>query len=183
MDSILRITTNLVLLIVCLVTAGRLRAADWPAYQHDLSRSGVTEEGLPVPLHPQWSYTAAHAPAPAWPEPGRELNRLAFDYAHEVVVAGGLVYFGFGVLSTEIANELRDNPALREHIGEIQSFDVNFVASAAEEDENVYVYDVVGDKGSGTVTVKSLTDSDGSEEIIWARLRTSDGTTVELVSE
>lgn len=96
---------------------------------------------------------------------------------------GGIVYFGFGVLSTEIANELRDNPTLREHVGEIQSFDVNFVASAAEEDEDAYVYEVVGDKGSGTVTVKSITDDEGNEEIIWARLRTPDGTTVELVSE
>jgi len=74
--------------------ASGLRAADWPAYRHDLARSGVTAESLSAPLHRQWSYAAAHAPRPAWPEPGRELNRLDFDYAYEVTVAGGLVYFG-----------------------------------------------------------------------------------------
>jgi len=89
-----RILMALVLLGTSFTTAKGLRAADWPAYRHDLARSGVTEEALPVPLHPQWVYTAAHPPRPAWPEPGRELNRVAFDYAYEVTAAGGLVYFG-----------------------------------------------------------------------------------------
>jgi len=94
MDSATRIAMTLFLLGTCFTSADGLRAADWPAYRHDLARSGVTEEALSVPLHPQWIYTSAHPPKPAWPEPGRELNRLAFDYAHETVVAGGLVYFG-----------------------------------------------------------------------------------------
>ena len=71
-----------------------LRAADWPTYRHDLARSGATEETLPARLHRQWVYRAPHPSSPAWPEPGRELNRLAFDYAYEVTAAGGLVYYG-----------------------------------------------------------------------------------------
>ena len=94
MNGTTRIAMTLVFLGTSLTAAEGLRAADWPAYRHDLARSGVTDEALPVTLHPQWVYTAAHPPKPAWPEPGRELNRLAFDYAHEVIVAGGLVYFG-----------------------------------------------------------------------------------------
>ncbi len=73
---------------------GPTQAADWPAHRHDLARSGVTDEELPVLLHRQWLHESAHAPRPAWPEPGRELNRIAFDYAYEVVAAGGMVYFG-----------------------------------------------------------------------------------------
>ena len=69
-------------------------AADWPMHRHDLARSGVTEEELGARLHRQWTYAAAHAPRPAWPEPGRELNRVAFDYAYNVVAANGLAYFG-----------------------------------------------------------------------------------------
>ncbi len=94
MNSITRIAVTLVTLGTSFIVSEELRAADWPAYRHDLARSGVTEEPLSAPLHPQWFYTAAHPPEPAWPEPGRELNRLPFDYAHEVVVADGLVYFG-----------------------------------------------------------------------------------------
>ncbi|NQT54397.1 PQQ-binding-like beta-propeller repeat protein, partial [bacterium] len=67
---------------------------DWPAYRHDLARSGVTKENLPTPLHRQWVYVAAHPPRPAWPEPGRELNRVAFDYSFGVTAAEGRLYFG-----------------------------------------------------------------------------------------
>ncbi len=56
--------------------------------------SGVTQESVETPLYRQWIYQAAHTPQPAWPEPGRELNRLAFDYAYHPVVAGDQVYFG-----------------------------------------------------------------------------------------
>lgn len=69
-------------------------ASDWPMDQHDVARSGVTSEQLATPLHKRWSYLAAHDPAPAWPEPGRELHRTAFDYAYPVIVAGGRVFFG-----------------------------------------------------------------------------------------
>ncbi len=71
-----------------------LQAADWPTYRHDLARSGVTEEALSPHLHLQWVYKAPHAPRPAWPEPGRELNRLPFDYAYELTAAGGSIYYG-----------------------------------------------------------------------------------------
>ena len=84
-------TACAVLLGTC---CGDVLAADWPTHRHDLARSGVTEEKLPASLYLQWRHSASHAPRPAWPEPGRELNRLAFDYAYCVSVADGLVYFG-----------------------------------------------------------------------------------------
>jgi len=69
-------------------------ATDWPMYRYDAARSGVSPEQLTTPLHLQWTYVPKHAPQPAWPEPGRELHRLAFDYAYQVAIANGLVYFG-----------------------------------------------------------------------------------------
>jgi outer membrane protein assembly factor BamB len=83
-----------VALLIGLVPAGRLLGADWPMYRRDMARSGTTVERLPFPLYRQWAHVPTHAPKPAWPEPGRELNRLAFDYANQVVAAGGCVYFG-----------------------------------------------------------------------------------------
>ncbi|NOY80586.1 MAG: PQQ-binding-like beta-propeller repeat protein [Kiritimatiellaeota bacterium] len=76
------------------IAVAAARGADWPAYRHDMGRSGLTSESLPTPLHLQWTYQAQHKPRPAWPEPGRELNRQAFDYAAEVIAANGLVLFG-----------------------------------------------------------------------------------------
>ena len=81
-------------LVLTAVFVRPLFAADWPAYRHDFARSGVTQEKLVAPLHRQWTYLPAHKPMPAWPEPGRELNRLDFDYVFHVAVADGLVFFG-----------------------------------------------------------------------------------------
>ncbi len=86
-----------VICLFCIVVAGASVSAgsgDWPSYRHDLMRSGCSEEALAPQLHLQWTFQSPHAPRPAWPEPGRELNRLDFDYAFQVVSAGGAVYFG-----------------------------------------------------------------------------------------
>jgi outer membrane protein assembly factor BamB len=69
-------------------------AADWPCYMNDARRSGVSAEKLALPLSPAWTHVAAQAPQPAWPEPGRQMNTLDFDYAFQPVVAGGMLYFG-----------------------------------------------------------------------------------------
>lgn len=69
-------------------------ATDWPSYRHDSERSGVTKEEIETPLYLQWTYIPKHSPRPAWPEPGKEINRMDFDYAYHVAVAEGIVYFG-----------------------------------------------------------------------------------------
>jgi outer membrane protein assembly factor BamB len=66
----------------------------WPCHGHDASRSGVAGVRLVPPLHMQWQYVPRHPPRPAWPEPGKELNRLQFDLAFHVSVDNDLVYFG-----------------------------------------------------------------------------------------
>jgi len=69
-------------------------AADWPTYKGDPARSSVTVEELVFPLVRTWVYRPSQRPRPAWPEPGKEVNRTDFDYAFQPVMAGGLVYFG-----------------------------------------------------------------------------------------
>ncbi|MBM3472846.1 MAG: methyltransferase domain-containing protein [Armatimonadetes bacterium] len=81
-------------LILAAIPAGGLWAADWPTYRGDMARSGVTSEAITTPVHVQWTYRSPHPPQPAWPEPGRELHRMAFGYAYEPVVAGGMIYYG-----------------------------------------------------------------------------------------
>ncbi len=80
-----------------------LSGADWPTYQHDNARSGVTVEQLPAALSEQWRYQAALPPRPAWPAPAnrdiwnevRELKPLVtYDRAFHTVAAGDLVFFG-----------------------------------------------------------------------------------------
>jgi outer membrane protein assembly factor BamB len=47
-----------------------------------------------MPLSLRWTHKALQRPRPAWPEPGREAHRLAFDYAFEIVAADGRAFFG-----------------------------------------------------------------------------------------
>ena len=74
--------------------AGIALAADWPTFNNDPQRSGVTTEQLSFPLATVWAYEPSLPPCAAWPEPGKELHRMDFDYAFQPVMAGGLVYFG-----------------------------------------------------------------------------------------
>jgi len=68
--------------------------ADWPAYQADAARSAITGERLAFPLSRLWEYIPVQPPRPAWPQPGKYIHLMAFDYAFQPVVAGGLVLFG-----------------------------------------------------------------------------------------
>ena len=76
------------LLLACLPLLGL--AADWPTYRADAERSGYTAEKLNVPLSLAWSYQPLHPPQPAWPRD----DRMLFDRANDVSVAGGTLYFG-----------------------------------------------------------------------------------------
>ena len=96
---------------ICLLSlmASRLQALDWPTYQHDYQRSGLTQESLEFPLTLTW-FHQAKAPAPAWTDPPKAdyyaapqtplKPRLAFDRAHHVAVVGGRLYFGSSVEHT-----------------------------------------------------------------------------------
>jgi outer membrane protein assembly factor BamB len=83
-------------LVVGIMAAGSLAAvaADWPCHMADAARSGVSSDTVKFPLSPAWEYEPAQEPEPAWPEPGRELNRMDFDAAFQPVAAGGMVFFG-----------------------------------------------------------------------------------------
>lgn len=80
-----------------------LSAGDWPTYNHDASRSGVTGETLTVPLSAAWIHRPANPPQPAWPRPAkadfwhhlRGLEaRVIYDRAFHVAVAGESVFYG-----------------------------------------------------------------------------------------
>ena len=96
---------NALLQAACLVAciARGAWAEDWPTYQHDNQRSGISSEQLRFPLKEAWRHTARHAPRPAWPLPAkanlwanvRDIKpAVTHDRAFHVAVAGDLVYFG-----------------------------------------------------------------------------------------
>ncbi len=91
MNSFKRLSLGLLLLAIA---ASQSVAADWPAYQADAQRSAISPESLTLPLQQRWAVQMQSAPAPAWPDPVKEHNRVDFDYAPQLIVADGRVYFG-----------------------------------------------------------------------------------------
>ena len=76
--------------IVLLCFAATAAAADWPMYRADAARSGYTAEPLAAGLTLHWRIQEPHRPVPAWPTS----NRMPFDRANRVVVAGGKLCYG-----------------------------------------------------------------------------------------
>ena len=79
-------------LILALIITSKVAYADWPAFRHDAERTGYTPELLTAKLSLQWAHQAAK-PQPAWPRSGRK----TFDFAHQPIAAGGMVWFGSSV--------------------------------------------------------------------------------------
>src|SRR4051812_26389396 len=75
---------------LALLSLTTVHAADWPMYRADAQRSGYTAEQLPPELSVAWKYQPLHGPNPAWPRD----ERMMFDRAFDVVVAGSLAFFG-----------------------------------------------------------------------------------------
>jgi hypothetical protein len=93
----------------------------------------------------------------------------------------GIAALGLNVMSAEVADQVRDVPAFREHIGELESLDVDFVASSAKGDDETFVYNAKGDKGTGVLTVKQTEDEEWNEVIVEATLRLPDGRQVPII--
>lgn len=85
--------TVLVSLVAQCVLVAQARAADWPEYQGDAARSGVSTETIKLPLKVNWVYKLPTPPRPAWEEPGKEAHRLDFDFSPQPIIAGGRVFF------------------------------------------------------------------------------------------
>ena len=95
-----------------------------------------------------------------------------------VLCCGGvffLGYLGLGVLEADIEMQLRDHPTIRQHIGRIEDLSVNITKSSTVDDQDTFIYDIRGDKGEGELSITSLSQWDGNEEIVEASLRLASG--------
>ena len=82
------------------------RAEDWPTYEHDNRRSGVTREKLSLPLRQAWVRRSAQRPRPAWSRPAKwdayaSIKGLQamrnYDPAFFVTSVGDAIWFGSAV--------------------------------------------------------------------------------------
>lgn len=69
-----------------------------------------------------------------------------------------------GAIGIEVVKPYQNDPAVQEHIGNIQSANINFTESANEsqktgrKNEGVMIIDVVGDKGKGKIVGRESND-------------------------
>ena len=82
--------------------------SDWPAFRHDVRRSGVSTDTLSFPLKLAWHRKEKLLPRPAFADPLKhpsaidfayirdhsEPVQLDFDHAFQPVAAKGNVFFG-----------------------------------------------------------------------------------------
>jgi hypothetical protein len=137
-----------------------------------------------------------HDPAEEWPveeAPGRRRRSrlglwIGFGIGAAVLLSltclgglGLLVGWGMGMVTEQVETELRRIDALREHVGEIQEFELDWFRSFSEPSEDVFVYRLTGSRASGLVRVESLTIDSQREELVWAELLLPSGECIELV--
>ncbi len=96
-----------VVLAIASIAASTALASDWTTWRADSARSGYTADSLPEKLDRRWSWQPLHAPKPAWPRD----DRMSFDRAHHVVIAGGLVCFGSSADGTVTALDAKSGAA------------------------------------------------------------------------
>lgn len=99
-------------LVVCtcpVLVSHNIKAADWPTYRGDNSRSGISGEPLKVPMREIWTHNAVHPPQPAWPEPAEHdlwhriyglSPTMTYDRAYHTAIANGNIYYASSVDDT-----------------------------------------------------------------------------------
>ena len=75
----------------------------------------------------------------------------------------GTMFYGLGQLESETRAALSENEVIQERIGEIQTCDMDWMASmqkSGQGEEDTFVFDVAGDKGKGKVVAFVLQAGD-----------------------
>lgn len=97
------------------------------------------------------------------------------------VVAGGLlIKFGLGFFAEQVEADLRDNPVIIEHLGQLEELKLDFEATLAAPGEDDYVFEASGTKGTGTLRVTSVTVDDETEDVVAGTLQLASGEEFDL---
>lgn len=97
-----------------------------------------------------------------------------------LIVCGGAVYFGLSIESEQLKQSLRENPVVQEHLGTVKEVSLDMVKTAAEEDDETFVYRVKGSKASGHITGVTVENDDGKFEFISGELELDSGAKFDL---
>jgi hypothetical protein len=94
---------------------------------------------------------------------------------------GWLIWFGVGLLTSEVEKRLQNHPVLVEHVGTIPKggFTIDLVATGEAKYSDVLVYKVRGSRATAHVIVQT----DDDNELTWAKLKLPSGKEIDLIRE
>lgn len=113
--------TRAAAVVLFIVSGDVCSAEDWPTYGHDAARTSTTREELAFPLVEAWSWRSPIEPTPIWDEPAvwdgwnkvyNLRNRVDFDKAFHVAIAGDRVWFGSSVEDQLLCADLKTGAIL-----------------------------------------------------------------------
>ena len=94
---------------------------------------------------------------------------------------------GTGMIAEAFKEQLSGNPVIEEHIGTIDSMNLNLSATGeyGQSSPGSMAFDISGSKGSGTILIKQQPGADGQPGIGSAELVMPDGSrhSIDIVSE
>jgi len=92
----------------------------------------------------------------------------------------GLVFVGLNQIGSEIQTDLAGNEVIQEHIGNIQTFEMDKWKSIEHANEDVYVFRITGPNGSGTIEAECIADDEGTYHVQSGELKMDSGETFDL---
>ncbi|REJ94571.1 MAG: hypothetical protein DWQ34_05095 [Planctomycetota bacterium] len=87
---------------------------------------------------------------------------------------------GMADFDQQVQTDIEDNPVIVEHIGRITHFESDFDLSIEEDYDEVWVFDVSGDRGSGTLRAECITVDEWTESVPRAELTLDNGEVFQL---
>ena len=95
----------------------------------------------------------------------------------------GLSLFGLNMIEDEVEPQLAGDPTVQEQIGTVESFEMDFLASMEYPDADMLVFNVKGVLGEGIIIAECVTQDDGSELVVSAKLKLPDGREYDLLED
>ena len=90
-----RTLSAIAIVAICCVVSNVCKADSAPSrYLGGNQRTGYVDATVPKQPVLQWIYQEKHPPRHAWREPNREVQYIDFDYATQVAIGNGTVFFG-----------------------------------------------------------------------------------------
>lgn len=99
-----------------------------------------------------------------------------------VAAVGGLAWWGWLAFEKQAVVAMAADPVIAEHIGSIRRSEFDWGMTSDEPDEDTFAFHVQGERGSGTVVARFITEDAENESIDGGVLIMQDGSRIPLHS-